>query len=115
MARSIPENIRCVVYSFLIFDVLLDKISRLSSKEREMLMTKYSEVLQISMVLDPFSKFYSQIEYAIALSCKIEICEFNCNSKKVNLIQKYTEIVINSLENKEITLSIGKSYPNFIK
>ena len=41
----IKSTVRSFIYSYCQFGELLDKISKLSKKEREMLVTKYSEVL----------------------------------------------------------------------
>ena len=48
----IAESVRAVIYSFLGFNFLVNRVSRLSKSEREMLLTKYSEVLDIKTTLD---------------------------------------------------------------
>ena len=62
MSKNLPENLRSTVYSFLSFEDLLHKISKLSPKERIMLVTKYSEILNIKKELDVFSEIYTDIE-----------------------------------------------------
>ena len=62
MSKYLPENLRSVVYSFLNSEDLLDKISKLSAKERSMLVTKYSEILNFKKELHVFERIYPDIE-----------------------------------------------------
>ena len=78
------EQTRCVVYYFLSFQELTEKISKISRKERIMLITKYSKVLDVKKNLDVFESFRGDIEYAIALAKEVTVCKLPKESLKIS-------------------------------
>jgi hypothetical protein len=64
---ALCQPVRCVIYSFLEFENLINKISRISKSERS-LATKYSEILDVKNTFEVFKSFPMDLEQVIALS-----------------------------------------------
>ena len=64
---ALCQPVRSVIYSFLEFEEMLNKISRLSKCERN-LPIKYSEIFDLKNTFDVFKSFRGDLEQAIALS-----------------------------------------------
>jgi hypothetical protein len=78
---KIPLGVRCVVYSFLKFEELLGKISRVSMKEREAIVK--SKILDQERQLEIPIRYgidYKGFEYALKLANGINLVfyDYNC-------------------------------------
>lgn len=93
-----------MIYSHFSYIDLLSKISKISKTEREMLVTKYSEVLDVKQIL----KFKSTkmkaiisnldlLEYAIRLSNGVEIKLKGADNLRKNIFRIFMKFVLKKM------------------
>ena len=77
-----PEGVRCTIYSFLPFEILLSKICKISQKERKILVS--SEIIdQEKKFVANFGKIEPGWDIAIDLATSVS-CEFEKISENVD-------------------------------